>query len=72
MAICNREQLELTQRKIADLELALEEMKQEESEKAYQILSKGFIAQIQQMRCEIDQYLHISQSPSEETEVVAG
>jgi hypothetical protein len=57
LAIHNRNQLENTQKKIFEMELALEEMKQEESPKAYAILSPGFIAQIEQMRREIDEYL---------------
>jgi hypothetical protein len=50
MGILNREQLEHTQRQIAKLELALEEMKREESPRAYESMSQGFIAQIEQMR----------------------
>lgn len=57
MAIQNREQLENTQRKIASLELALEEMKGKETPQAYAILSEGFIALVEQMRQEIDEYL---------------
>ena len=60
MGILNREQLEHTQRQIAKLELALEEMKSEEAPDAYAIMSKGFIAQIEQMRSEIDEYLGIT------------
>lgn len=70
MAIYNREQLENTQRKIASLELALEEMKRDESPKAYAILSEGFIAQIEQMRAEIDEYLGITAPAFNEQEVV--
>ncbi len=66
MAILDRKHLELTQQKIAALELALEEMKHEESPKAYAVLSKGFVAQIVQMRAEIDQYLRASLSEAEE------
>lgn len=65
MAIHNREQLEHTQHKIAALELALEEMKNEETAKAYAVLSKGFVAQIEQMRHEIDCYLGIHQENEE-------
>ncbi len=56
MTIHSREQLENTQKKIFAMELALEEMKQGESPKAYAILSQGFISQIEQMRREIDEY----------------
>ncbi|MCI0489604.1 MAG: hypothetical protein L0229_23695 [Blastocatellia bacterium] len=70
MAIYNRKQLEHTQQKIAELELALEEMKREESPAAYAIMSKGFIAQIEQMRGEIDRYLGIAQREEEESEAL--
>jgi TATA-binding protein-associated factor Taf7 len=70
MAIYNRKQLEHTQRKITKLELALEEMKREESPTAYAIMSKGFVAQIEQMRREIDEYLGISWKEAEEPEIV--
>jgi TATA-binding protein-associated factor Taf7 len=70
MAIYNRKQLEHTQRKITELELALEEMKREESPTAYAIMAKGFVAQIEQMRREIDEYLGISWKEAEEPEVV--
>jgi hypothetical protein len=56
MAILNRAQLEHTQRQITKLELALEEMKREESPRACEIMSQGFITQIEQMRGEIDEY----------------
>ena len=65
MAIHNREQLAHTQQKVAALELALEEMKCEETPTAYAVLSKGFIAQIEQMRHEIDQYLGINHEAEE-------
>jgi len=70
MAIDNRNQLEHTQQRIAELERALEEMKREESPKAYAIMSKGFVAQIEQMRREIDEYLGVSREEVEEPEVV--
>lgn len=70
MGILNREQLEHTQRQIAKLELALEEMKRLESPRAYEILSQGFIAQIEQMRREIDEYLGITAPAFDEQEVV--
>ncbi|MBI3649431.1 MAG: hypothetical protein HY231_00090 [Acidobacteria bacterium] len=70
MAIHSRNQLENTQKKIFALELALEEMKQEESPKAYADLPQGFIAQIEQMRSEIDEHLGIKIEPTEEYEVV--
>lgn len=70
MGIFNREQLEHTQRQIAKLELALEEMKREETPRAYAIMSKGFIAQIEQMRQEIDEYLGISVPAPREPEAV--
>ena len=63
MAIHKREQLEQTQQKIAALELALEEMKREETAAAYAVFSKGFVAQIEQMRREIDDYLGIHHEP---------
>jgi hypothetical protein len=69
MAIHNRHQLENTQKKIFEMELALEEMKQEESPKAYVILSQGFISQIEQMRKEIDEYLGIKGVQIEEPEL---
>lgn len=69
MAIHNKNQLENTQKKIFEMELALEEMKQEESPKAYAILSQGFIAQIEQMRSEIDEYLGIKHEQLEEPEL---
>ncbi|HST23292.1 MAG TPA: hypothetical protein VLR90_19365 [Blastocatellia bacterium] len=73
MAIHNHEQLAHTQQKIATLELALEEMKREETSAAYAVLSKGFIAQIEQMRCEIDQYLGINHEAEEaELETASG
>ena len=64
--ILNRKQLEFTQQKIAALELALEEMKHEESPKGHAVLSKGFVAQIDQMRAEMDQYLRASLGEAEE------
>ena len=70
MAIFNREELEHTQRQITKLELALEEMKREESPRAYEIMSEGFIAQIEQMRSEIDEYLGITAPAFNEQEVV--
>jgi hypothetical protein len=70
MRILNREQLEHTQRQIAKLELALEEMKRDETPLAYEIMSKGFIAQIEQMRREIDEYLGITAPAFNEPEVV--
>jgi len=70
MAIENRTQLEHTQRQIAKLELALEEMKREESPKAYAMMSKGFVAQIGQMRREIDEYLDIARDEAEEVEAL--
>lgn len=66
MAIDNREQLKNTQKKLARLELTLEEMKQTESPAAYAILSQGFISQIEQMRDEIDCYLNIAEKETEE------
>ena len=60
MGILNREQLEHTQRQITKLELALEEMKRNESPRAYQTMSQGFVAQIEQMRREIDEFLGIT------------
>jgi len=71
MAIDNRNQLEHTQQRIAELELALEEMRREESPKAYAIMSKGFVAQIEQMQREIDEYLGIPRKEEEEPEAVA-
>jgi TATA-binding protein-associated factor Taf7 len=70
MAIDNRKQLEQTQQKIAALELALEEMKREETPTAYAIMSKGFTAQVEQMRREIDEYLGIAWEEAEEPEIV--
>jgi hypothetical protein len=70
MAIYNRHQLENTQRKIASLELALEDMRREETPQAYTILSEGFIAQIEQMRREIDEYLGITVPAPREPEAV--
>jgi hypothetical protein len=70
MGILNREQLEHTQRQIAKLELALEEMKRLESPRAYEIMSQGFVAQIEQMRREIDEYLGITAPAFDEQEVV--
>ena len=70
MGILNREQLEHTQRQIAKLELALEEMKRLESPRAYEIMSQGFVAQIEQMRREIDEYLGITAPALDEQEVV--
>lgn len=72
MAICNRKQLENTQKKIIELELALDEMKHEESPAAYAIMLKGFIAQIEQMRQEINEYLGVARNETEETEVLTG
>ena len=57
MAIDNRTQLANTKRKIASLELALEEMKRDESPEGHAVLSEGFIAQIEQMRRETREYL---------------
>jgi len=70
MGIINREQLEHTQRQIAKLELALEEMKRLESTRAYETMSQGFVAQIEQMRREIDEYLGITAPAFDEQEVV--
>ncbi len=70
MGILNREQLEHTQRQITKLELALEEMKRDESPRAYQTMSQGFVAQIEQMRREIDEYLGITAPAFDEHEVV--
>ena len=69
MAIHNKNQLENTQKKIFEMELALEEMKQEESPKAYVILSQGFISQIEPMRREIDEYLGINREQIDESEL---
>jgi hypothetical protein len=71
MGILNREQLEHTQLQITKLELALEEMKREESSRAYETMSQGFIAQIEQMRREIDEYLGIRAPSFDEPEVVS-
>lgn len=71
MTIINREQLEHTQSQIAKLKLALEEMKREESRRAYETMSQGFIAQIEQMRREIDEYLGITALVFDQREVVA-
>lgn len=71
MGIFNREQLEHTQRQITKVELALEEMRREESPRAYELMSQGFIAQIEQMRSEIDEYLGITARAFDESEVVA-
>jgi len=70
MGILNREQFEHTQRQIAKLELALEEMKRLESPRAYEVMSQGFVAQIEQMRREIDEYLGITAPAFDEQEVV--
>ena len=70
MGILKREQLEHTQRQIAKLELALEEMKRLESPRAYEVMSQGFVAQIEQMRREIDEYLGITAPAFDEQEVV--
>lgn len=70
MAILNHAQLEHTQRQITNLELALEEMKREESPRAYETMSQGFIAQIEQMRREIDEYLGITAPALDESQVV--
>lgn len=70
MGIINREQLEHTQRQITKLELALEEMKRDESPRGYQMMSQGFVAQIEQMRREIDEYLGITAPAFNEQEVV--
>jgi hypothetical protein len=70
MGIFNREDLGHTQRQITKLELALEEMKREESPRAYEIMSQGFIAQIEQMRREIDEYLGITAPAFDDAEVV--
>jgi hypothetical protein len=70
MGILNREQLEHTQCQITKLELALEEMKRLESPRAYESLSQGLIAQIEQMRREIDEYLGITAPAFDEQEVV--
>jgi TATA-binding protein-associated factor Taf7 len=70
MAIHSRSQLEHTQQKIAELELALEEMRREESPTAYAVLSKGFAAQIEQMRREINEFLGISWEEADEPEAV--
>jgi hypothetical protein len=70
VAIENRTQLEHTQQKIAALELALEGMKRGESPAAYAAMSKGFVAQIAQMRREIDEYLGIAWDEAAEAEAV--
>ena len=70
MGILNREQLEHTQCQITKLELALEEMKRLESPRAYESLSQGLIAQIEQMRREIDEYLGITAPAFDVHEVV--
>jgi hypothetical protein len=59
MAIENRQQLDFTQRRIAQLELLLDGMRQEETPKAYLVFQQGFVALIDQMRREIDEYLGI-------------
>ena len=59
MAIENRRQLEFTQQRIAQLELLLDGMRQEETPKAYLVFQQGFVALIDQMRREIDEYLGI-------------
>jgi hypothetical protein len=58
------------QRKIADLELALEEMKRVESPTAHAVVSKGVVAQIEQMREETDEYLGISWKELEEPQAI--
>jgi len=70
MAIDNRKPPEQTQQKIVELELALEELKREEIPTVYAIMSKGFVAQIEQMRREIVEYLGISREEVEEPEAV--
>ena len=70
MAILNHARLEHTQRQITTLELALEEMRRDESPRAYETMSQGFIAQIEQMRREIDEYLGITAPAFDEQEVV--
>ena len=70
MAILNHAQLEHTQRQITNLELALEEMRRDEPPRAYETMSQGFIAQIEQMRREIDEYLGITARAFEGSEVV--
>ncbi|MGH9835210.1 MAG: hypothetical protein ACREBD_22020 [Blastocatellia bacterium] len=59
MAIENSEQLRITQQKIAKLELALERMRQTYTPRAYLVFQQGFVALIDQMRREIDEYLGI-------------
>lgn len=71
MAIENLQQLEITQRKLAQLELALEKMRQREPADVYAVLSQGFVAQIEQMRREIDQYLGIMPAATPESEMVS-
>ena len=70
MGIFNREQFEHTQRQITKLELALEEMKRKESPCAYETMSQGFIAQIEQMRREIDEYLGVTAPAFDDAEVM--
>jgi len=59
MAIENSEQLRITQQKIAKLELALERMRQTETPQGYLVFQQGFVALIDQMRRETDEYLGI-------------
>jgi division protein CdvB (Snf7/Vps24/ESCRT-III family) len=59
MALENSEQLRNTQQKIAKLELALERMRQTETPRGYLVFQQGFVALIDQMRREIDEYLGI-------------
>ncbi len=59
MAIENREQLSITQQKIAKLELALERMRRTYTPRDYLVFQQGFVALIDQMRREIDEYLGI-------------
>lgn len=70
MVIENRQQLEFTQKRIAQLELLLDGMRQEETPKAYAVFQQGFVALIDQMRQEIDEYLGIVRDAEVPDEVI--
>ena len=72
MAIENQTQLVITQQKIAKLELSLDRMRQRETPTAYAILSQGVVAQIEQMRHEIDEYLGILPVKDRDSEILVG
>jgi len=64
--ITSREELRCAQRQIEELQVILDEMRQDETPQSHAILCKSYVQRIRQIQQEIEEYLGINEIATEE------